>query len=195
MAARLSIIVPTPDGEGLDQLLASVDPQLAPGDEVLIIGDTHSRPLTHLAALIEGKGAPYRFLPYDAGHHCWGHCQINYGLTQARGDYLVFIDDDDVFTPDALSIIRQRIALLDAPRVLMFKFHCQRLGRTLPERYEAVESAIGGHCIVPPNIPTRLGRWACRYAGDYDFIVETLSLWPKDANGIIWWDDIISIAR
>jgi len=194
MAARLSIIVPTPDGDGLEALLASVDPQLADGDEVLIVGDTHERDdqLSWLAAAIEGRGAPYRFLPYNAGHHCWGHCQINYGLTQATGDYLVFIDDDDVFTPDALRTIRQRIALLDTPRVLMFKFHCQRLGRTLPERYEAVESAIGGHCIVPPNIPTRLGQWGERYGGDFDFIRSTLDLWDVPPA---WNDDVIAIAR
>lgn len=192
MACRLSIIVPTPDGDGLDTLLASLDPQLRPDDEVLIIGDTHDDPLSHLAAAIEGRGEPYRFLPYDAGHHCWGHCQMNYALTQATGDYLVFIDDDDTFAPGALAIIRQRIALLAAPRVLMFKFYCQRLGRTLPEQYAAVESAIGGHCIVPPNIPTRLGRWGERYGGDFDFIASTLALWNAPP---VWNDDVIAIAR
>lgn len=192
MAARLSIIVPTPDGDGLDRLLASIDPQLCPTDEVLIVGDTHEAALLEVEALIVGKGAPYRFLPFDAGHHCWGHCQLNYGVTHATGDYLVFIDDDDVFTPEALHIIRARIAEHHTPRPLMFKFHCWRLGRTLPERYEVVESAIGGHCLVVPNIPGKLGMWGERYGGDFDWIVSTLAHWP---TGPAWYDDVIADAR
>lgn len=192
MACRLSIIVPTPDGDGLHRLLASIDPQIEIGDDVLIVGDTHDAPLSWLAAEIESKGSPYRFLPFDAGHHCWGHCQINFGITQATGDYLVFIDDDDIFTPEALHIIRARIAEQSEPRPLMFKFHCRRLGRTLPERYEVVESAIGGHCLVTPNVPGKLGLWGCRYGGDFDWIVSTLAHWPQ---GPAWYDDVIADAR
>lgn len=192
MAARLSIIIPTHDGDGLDRLFASLAPQLTNGDEVLIIGDTHDDPLTWLAAKIEGIGPQYRFLPHDAGHHCWGHCQLNYGITQATGDYLVFNDDDDVFTPEALHIIRARIADFHIPRPLMFKFHCGRLGRVLPERYEVVESAIGGHCLVAPNIPGKLGVWGENYGGDYLWIVSTLAHWP---TGPAWYDDVIADAR
>lgn len=192
MAARLSILVPTHDGDGLRRLLPSVAPQLGDGDEVLIIGDTHDAPLAWLASEIEALGPPYRFLPFDAGHHCWGHCQLNYGITQATGDYLVFNDDDDVFTPEALHMIRARIAELPAPRPLMFKFRAARLGRTLPERYEVIESAIGGHCFVPPNIPGRLGQWGERYGGDFDWIVSTLAHWPE---GPAWYDDVIADAR
>lgn len=192
MAARLSIIVPTPDGDGLHRLLASIQPQIAADDDVLIVGDTHDAPLTWLASEIEALGPPFRFLPYDAGHHCWGHCQINYGITQASGDYLVFIDDDDVFTPEALHVMRARIAEQPQPRPLMFRFHCTRLGRTLPERYAVEESAIGGHCLVTPNIAGTIGRWGERYGGDFDFIVSTLALWPA---GPAWYDDVIADAR
>jgi len=192
MAARLSIIIPTHDGDGLDRLLASIAPQLADGDEVLIIGDTCDDPLALLAEKIGAMGAPYRFLPYNTGHHCWGHCQLNYGISQATGDYLVFNDDDDIFTPEAFHIIRARIAELPQPRPLMFRFHAARLGRTLPERYEVIESAIGGHCLVTPNIPGKLGAWGERYGGDFDWLVSTLAHWPE---GPAWNDDVIADAR
>lgn len=192
MAARLSIIVPTHDGDGLRRLFASIAPQITPADDVLIVGDTHDAPLSWLAAEIESMGPPYRFLPFDAGHHCWGHCQLNFGISQAMGDYLVFNDDDDIFTPEALHMIRARIAEQPKPRPLMFKFHAARLGRTLPERYEVVESAIGGHCLVTPNIAGKLGQWTCRYGGDFDWIVSTLEKWPE---GPAWYDDVIASAR
>lgn len=192
MADRLSILVPTHDGDGLHRLFESIAHQVRLDDDVLIVGDTMDAPLSWLASEIESMGAPYRFLPFDAGHHCWGHCQLNYGITQATGDYLVFNDDDDVFTPEALHIIRARIAELDRPRPLMFKFHANRLGRTLPERYEVVESAIGGHCLITPNIPGKLGQWGERYGGDFDWIVSTLAYWPE---GPAWNDDVIADAR
>lgn len=187
---RLSIIVPTPDGDGLDALHASLAGQLQPGDELLIVGDTHGGELDAVEAWCNAHGATY--LPFDAGHHCWGHCQINHGMRHAAGDYLVFNDDDDTFAPGALAAIRRAIGHQVEPRVLMFKFHAGRLGRTLPERYVVEESAIGGHCIVPPNDPARLGRWGCRYGGDFDFIATTLAHWPE---GPAWFDDVIALAR
>jgi glycosyltransferase involved in cell wall biosynthesis len=191
-AAKLSIIVPTPDGDGLIALFESVLGQLLPADELLVIGDGFWGPLTHVAALCLDAGPPVRYLSHNAGYAAWGHPQINYGITQASGDYLIFIDDDDQFAPDALATIRQAIGELSAPRPLIFRFYAQRLGRTLPEQHAVIESGIGGHCLVQPNIPDRLGRWEDRYGGDFDFIVSTLAHWPE---GPVWRDDVIAIAR
>lgn len=189
-SSRLSIIVPTPDGDSLDRLIASMRPQLVAGDEVIIVGDTHEGPLPHVEGICRVHG--FRYLEHDARGHAWGHPQINQGMRAATGDYLVFIDDDDVFAPEGLWAIRQAIAELTEPRVLMFRFHCGRLGRTLPETHAVIADAIGGHCIVPPNIPGKLGEWSDRYGGDYDFITSTLAHWPE---GPVWRDEIIAIAR
>ncbi len=189
MSNRLSIIVPTHDGEGLDTLFASVAYQLQLSDEFIIVLDTHTS-----VATLPTVPFPSHHLAYyelDAGHHCFGHCQINYGITQATGDYLIFIDDDDCFPDGALDAIRRAIAEQDSPRPLMFKFWSRRHNRTLPPGHYVQESAIGGHAMVVPNIPERLGKWGERYAGDYDWIVSTLALWP---DGPAWYDDVIACA-
>jgi glycosyltransferase involved in cell wall biosynthesis len=186
MAARLSIIVPTHDGDGLDVLFQSLEEQLQPGDEVLIVRDTFEGGLVPIPDI-----AGLRVIDHDAGHHCWGHCQINEGMRYATGDYLVFIDDDDCFPDGALDAIRRAAAEQLAPRPLMFRFWSRRHGMYLPPRHEVRESAIGGHCMVTPNIPERLGTWTCRYAGDFDWIVSTLALWP---DGPAWYDDVIACA-
>lgn len=187
MAARLSIIVPTHDGEGLDALFVSLEGQLQPGDEILLVIDT----LDGVPDLPPKPSMAIRAIAHNAGHHCWGHCQINYGMRRAQGDYLVFIDDDDCFPDGALDAIRRAAAEQPSPRPLMFQFYSRRHGRTLPPRHEVRESAIGGHAIVVPNIPEKLGQWGERYAGDYDFIVSTLALWPE---GPAWYDDVIACA-
>lgn len=188
MPAKLSIIVPTHDGDGLDTLFASVADQLLPGDEVMVVWDTFDTtpPLVMPFSIHQSK-----YISYDAGHHCWGHCQINYGITQARGDYLIFIDDDDCFPDGALDAIRRAIAEQPSPRPLMFKFYSRRHGRTLPPGHYVQESAIGGHAMVVPNIPEKLGKWGERYAGDFDLIQSTLALWP---DGPAWYDDVIACA-
>ena len=84
MAARLSIIVPTHDGEGLDTLFASLEGQLRDGDEVLIVGDECDGHLDDVRFLVESAG--FRYLAHNTGHHCWGHCQINEGMIYTRGD-------------------------------------------------------------------------------------------------------------
>jgi glycosyltransferase involved in cell wall biosynthesis len=190
-SSRLSIIVPTADGEGLDTLFASVADQLLPNDEIIVIGDTHDGAHTLDRVSMEVRGAGYAYCELDAHHHCWGHCQINHGITQASGDYLIFIDDDDCFPDGALVAIRAAIADQPEPRPLMFKFWSRRHGRTLPPGHYIQESAIGGHAMVVPNLPERLGRWECRYAGDFDFIQSTLALWPA---GPAWYDDVIACA-
>ncbi len=190
MAARLSIIVPTHDGIGLDTLFTSVKDQLLPGDEVLIVGDTHDGPLPETVMDMIGK-ARCNYLPFDAGHHCYGHCQINEGIGWANGDYLMFIDDDDCIPGGALDRIRRAIAEQVEPRPLMFKFWSRRHNCALPVEHTIRESAIGGHAMVVPNVPERLGRWECRYAGDYDWIVSTVALWP---SGVAWYDDVIACA-
>jgi glycosyltransferase involved in cell wall biosynthesis len=191
MAARLSIIVPTHDGEGLENLWSSVEDQLLPDfhDQLIVVGDTHDGPLPSVELRTRTKG--YTYLSHDAGHHCWGHCQINHGITQAKGDYLMFIDDDDCIPPGALDTIREAIAEQVEARPLMFKFYSRRHGIALPVSHHVIESAIGGHAMIVPNVPDRLGQWQCRYAGDYDWIVSTLALWPA---GPVWYDDVIACA-
>lgn len=187
--ASLSIIVPTHDGDGLDTLLASVADQLLSGDQVLVVGDTCDGDLPHVQHQVEQAGHTY--LAHASGHHCYGHCQINSALPRATGDYILFIDDDDCYPAGALAIVRGAAEALPSPRPLIFQFYSRRHGRVLPPSHAVIESAIGGHAIVVPNIPEKLGRWGERYAGDYDFIVSTLEKWPA---GPVWIDEVIACA-
>ena len=162
------------------------------GDEVIVVGDTHSAPLHEVAAWVEAQ-AGWRWLAHDAGRHAWGHPQINHGMANARGDYLVFQDDDDVFYPDALLNIRRAVRHGE-PRPHIFKFRITRAGGlVLPRGRLVAENQIGGHCLVTPNDPERLGSWTDRYAGDWDFIEETLRLWEPTKP--VFRPEVITLAR
>lgn len=186
----LSVVVPTPDGGFLDALFESVRPQLREGDEMIVVGDTHSASLDEVREQVLSEG--HRWLELDAGRHAWGHPQVNYGIQEATGDYLVFIDDDDLFPGDALTNIRRAVRHLPEPRPLMFRFRSQRYGTLWQEKVIQV-GGIGGHEFVVPNIPEQLGEWSDAYEGDFHFIVSTLEKWPDDA--LIWRPEIIALAR
>lgn len=198
---RLSVLIPTPgQGRPLARCLTSVAPQLARGDEVLVIGDTHDAPggLPDVQRTVEQFAREYDkrfvYLTHDAGCHDYGHSQINYGMAQAQGDYLVFNDDDDVFTPGALDAIRNAAAALPEPAPLMFRF-VTRFRMVLWAERVIRQDWVGGHMFVPPNIPERLAPWTARYQGDYDHIRGTVDLWPNRDADVVWRDDVVAIAR
>lgn len=195
----LSILIPTQGRESLTRALESC---LAAGltidDEVIVIGDTHE-PVPDIAAMMRSvlRGQFYVpndfYFPHDAGHHCWGHCQINHGITLALGDYIVCQDDDDIFDDGALDRIRAQIDALKQPAPLLFRFKSWFGPVFWDTPGIAAENHIGGHCAVFPN-DERLGRFTCRYQGDYDYIRSTLDNWGGDDQAV-WVDDVIAIAR
>lgn len=195
--STLSILIPTHDGDGLDRCLASLLPQLAAGDEVIVCWDTHDGRVADDARLIWCSASPHYthdqlyIIEHDARHHCYGHCQLNEGITWATGDYLVFQDDDDVFADGALAAIRA--AIDEAPgQPLMFRF-VTHYRLVLWAEPRVAEGWVGGHGFVPPNQSDKLGLWTCRYEGDYDFITSTLAHYPEDS--LVWREDVISVAR
>ena len=193
-----SFLVPTHrEDRPLRRCLDSIAPQLQEGDEVIVVGDTHTRLLPGVEAVVAAYDAhwpaSFRYLPHDAGHHCYGHCQLNYGLQRARGDYVHCNDDDDVWTPDAVTLMRKGVEAYPK-RPLLFRFRSY-MGSVYWEEVGKMErDHIGGHCLVAPNTNGMLGRFTCAYNGDFDWIESTVSAYggPQQA---IWIADIICHAR
>lgn len=194
MIKTLSIIVPTPDGGNLPALAESLRKQLYPGDEVIVVGDTFHGPLDAVRDWVLQQ-PQWRWEEHDAGYMGWGHPQINFGISRAEGDYILFQDDDDVYRPDALVNVHRAVKHLDPPRPLLFRFRAARAGGQLfwMKKGLVQENTIGGHCIVVPNVPDKIGRWTDRYAGDFDFIEETLRLWEPLQP--VWKEQVIVDAR
>ena len=196
---RLTILTPTQGRATLWRLLDRGRLQLDAADEWLVIADTFQydrRALADLTARLADYGPEVRLLAHDAGRHSYGHDQLNYGIRRASGDYLVCIDDDDVFTPGALAAIRQAAAALPAPQPLLFRFQTF-WGEVLWQPAEPPElrlcvGHIGGHCLVAPNVPGKLGRWTTEYEGDHTWIIQTLRKWQGQCT---WVDRVIAQCR
>lgn len=202
----LTAIIPTVarDRERLTLLRRSLESalhQCREGDEVLVAGDTRLGELDevrdlcrHFAAEVP-PGVGVRYAPHDGGRMSWGHDQLNHAMTVARGEYLTFCDDDDVYCAGAFDAMREAIEALTAPAPLLFRFRAH-FGATFWDTPGQVACGhIGGHCIVTPALPSFLGKWSERYEGDFDFIADTLARWAAVGVEPLWIDRLISIAR
>ena len=136
----------------------------------------------------------FRYLSFDAGHHCWGHCQVNFALGEARGSHVHINDDDDVWTDNARDLMR-RATNVWPDKVLLFQFQSY-YGRQVywvPGTAGVFERArVGGHCVLAPM--QFAGRYSCEYDGDFDYAQSSV-LKAGGLNNAIWISELVAIAR
>lgn len=194
MTPTISFLMPTHrEDRPLRRALNSIAPQLQPGDEVVVIGDTHDGELPGVQATVKEYGYQFRYLSLDAGHHCWGHCQLDYALMQARTDYIHCSDDDDIWTPHAAEAMRHA-AKVNPGEPALFRF-VSFFGTVYWERAGLFErNHLGGHCLFLPNDPERIGKFYCGYSGDFDYVHDTVQAYGGPER-VAWRDDIVCIAR
>ena len=168
---RISVIVPTKGRPTLARTLFSLLPSLGHDDEVIIVGNAG---VDWAAGWKHVFGRRFRRLEYGPAGY-FGDPQRNYGMSQATGTHLWFLDDDDEATDDALHIMRD--AAQNHP--IFFRFEHPELGR-IWKRPELAAGNLGSPCILAPNVPEKLGRFRAEpltaRTGDWTFIHETAEL-------------------
>jgi glycosyltransferase involved in cell wall biosynthesis len=118
-APLISVIVPTFDGERyLEAALASVLTQPWRPLEVVVSDDGSSDGTVTMA---QASGAPVRVVRQTRGGPAAAR---NLGLSAARGDFIAFIDQDDLWIPEKLAV---QMAAFDAdPALDVCVGHIQR---------------------------------------------------------------------
>jgi glycosyltransferase involved in cell wall biosynthesis len=109
--AKVSVLIPTINRYSyLQTLLGQLRYQTVPTLEVIVVDQTPSaqRDSTLKA---EFSDLPLRWLTLDQAGQCSSR---NFGLQQAHGDYILFIDDDDEIPPD---LIEKHLAHLAEPGI------------------------------------------------------------------------------
>jgi len=193
--STFSFLVPTHrEDRPLARCLNSIAPQLGPLDEVIVIGDTHDGPLGKVESLVGSYDHRFRYVAYDAGEHDYGHSQLNHGMALATCDYIHCNDDDDVWTPEALRYFRAYTNQFPEPRPFLFRFQSY-LGPVFwvhPGWF--ARNYIGGHCLLAPNVPDKLGAWGTDYSGDFDYVEATVNAYGGSSEAV-WCEEIVALAR
>jgi glycosyltransferase involved in cell wall biosynthesis len=142
----LSIIIASSGRPSLRAAVDSVLHQLRPGDEVLVdVNDT----------------AP------------WGHRARNLAMPRAKGDALLFLDDDDCYIDGALDVMRKAVEVVDdRPHIFRMRYP---EGPVIWTEATLRLGMVSTQMICVPNIPEKLGVWKeDAYEGDWYFIKETV---------------------
>jgi hypothetical protein len=163
----LSIIVASSGRPTLARTLESARSQMHDGDEILV----------------------------SVNQDCpWGHRARNQLMTAARGDAVMFIDDDDCYRPDALHCVRSWLAV-EPGRMHMFRMRYAN-GFELWTDRELRLGNVSTQMVVVPGF-RRAGfpyaPWQPRYEGDWDFI-RTAAL-PGNLGEPVWHEDVIALVR
>ncbi len=180
--ATLSVVVGTLGRPSLAATLLSIASQRLPGDETIVVS---SDPLVSVLATEHGC----RFVRIAAPGGDWGDTERQAGMEHATGDYVCFLDDDDVHVPGARQIIEDAIAATPATP-LMFRMRFGDSDYILFLDPEIRLGNVGTPMIVLPNDPAKLGKWGRRLerGGDYDFI-RTMKWRPDE---VVWVRQIIA---
>lgn len=208
---QLTVIIPTTGRDSLECTLRSLLLQRSTLTyEVVVVGDSHAGTwraqldqidllLEQVFAVVEA-GYRVRYFEHDGGEHIVGQPQRQYGMAQARGRWLSWLSDDDVYLPGAFDAIQRGILhQMEAepqptyhPMLFRWISPWKQLYWHTPGFYGDVPGHIDAECIVVPNIPAKLGKWGRRYQGDYDFIDSTIKL---HGGHVVFRPEIIAQAR
>jgi hypothetical protein len=198
----LSIIVPTVGRPSLARTLRSLTSQ-PPGEltwEAVLVGDTHAGTWSEqlpFARRLAQTDSRFVYTEWDGGEHAWGHPQRNIGSGYARGRYLAWLGDDDLYVRGAFDAIHRALDGYEHdPRVFLFRWIApwkQVLWHTAG--YLGDEPGhIDAECIVCPNDWTKLGTWTSRYQGDWDMIRSTVNNFGG-LERVIWQPEVIAQAQ
>lgn len=166
----LSIIIPTIGRPSLAFTIQSLDQQLGPLDEVVVVSDGSS-PDTR--SLVKSAGRKYIYFETPGRMYDWGGTPRNIGMGRARGEYLIFMDDDDMYLPGGLDAVR--LGVMQSPRVPII-FRMKHRDKIIWEDPVLRPGNVSSQMLAVPNIRGLVGRWTSRYAGDYDFMTHTVDL-------------------
>lgn len=157
----VTVVVPTLGRSSLARSLRSC----SEADEIIVIAD-ETGDVEHARA----ASAPFTRRFFTAPHGLGqGYAQREIGMLYATSTHLAFLDDDDIFLPDALDTMR--VAATTVP--VIFRMNHPLLGVVWREP-QLVFGNVGTPMLLVPN--RNVGRWRPHYegvGGDFTFIQET----------------------
>lgn len=180
MAPTFSVVIPTKGRRQLRQTLRSIP--RADDVEVILVGDG---PQVVVREIAETYGCRY----LETLTPTWdvGHTQRNFGMAQANGRWLLFMDDDDVYAPGAFDLYRG----VQEYRPHIFKMRYAETGEELWHDQRVHPGNVGTPMWLVPNIPGKLGGWVRQRGGDFNFISKTCELQGQP----IWRTEVVAIIR
>ena len=145
-SATISVIIPAYNAAlYLPQALASVMGQAGHRLEVIVVDDASSDETAAIAASFETKGVRCLRRPIQGG----AGAARNSGVAAAQGEYLAFLDADDLWPTGRLSFLLATLDGATAPRIAfghMRQFLCPEMSPEIRRRLQCPTDPMPGYC-------------------------------------------------
>ena len=143
----ISVIIPAYNaGKWLSSAVASVRAQTRPADEVIVVDDGST---DGTEALCRGFGADVNYVRRENGGLAAAR---NTGVKNSTGEWLLFLDADDILLPDALASLASTAAATDAG--VVYGFVLQRQDHSTEAKLHGRPYAVG-----EPPTPAKAHFW------------------------------------
>jgi glycosyltransferase involved in cell wall biosynthesis len=191
----ICIITPTIGRATLRNTLESA--QIGPGDHWIVLADgpnEQAREIWFNSPMARLNGVFFAESLIRRGDY--GNPLRDEAMNWATQDYFIFLDDDDVFAPGAVDIIKREIKE-HYHRPIMFRM-INGNGEILWKTREITPGNVGGSMLCCPNIKDKLGIWAngAGHRSDFEFIEGTLkNFGPGWRHHLFWSGEVIIHVR
>lgn len=189
---RFSVVIPVYNGAAtIQRAIESCLRQSFAAAEIIVIDDGSEDDTEQLVLSFNHPSIQY----IKNGSNRGPSHSRNAGMRRATGDWIVFLDADDVFHPDKLRVLRRYISMQSAARAIGHGFEVLAKGRsigipaTLPTlKHVAAKQVLFRNPVVTPALAVLRSNdiWFdenMHYAEDHDFILRTAErygLWYSD---------------
>lgn len=177
----ISVIIPTVGRSSLQEALLSCET----ADEIVLVLD-----LAKFAGKLPDLSGCVVVESVEGGDN--GYTARTRGMQLATGTHLAFLDDDDVFTPGAIELMRA--AACDRPVIFRMDHYAHGiLWRDREVRFGNVSTQM----FIVPNDPARLGVWEPHMpglqepGGDFTFLAGCVA----KMGDPVWREEIVSVLR
>lgn len=157
---RFSVVIPVYNVQGyLRDCLDSVLEQSVTDVEIIAVDDHSDDASAHILAEYATRDSRLVVVTHEQNRGIGA--ARNTGITWASGDYLLFLDSDDTYTPGAFAAIDQRLTETDDPDILLVD-HVRTYwwGLVQPSSATATLEANQGRVFRPSDSPETLRLFA-----------------------------------
>jgi len=176
-----------------DTLLSVAHQSIEPGDEIIVVGDGAQPSAKGTVQRFRAKACPgvldIRYMTHGPTRDM-GNSQRNFAYQWAHGDWIVHMDDDDIFTEDAFIKIRKAIKQISTESTLLFKVKAPWGEIVWTTKGELEQGNLCTIQMVVPNYRSNLPRWNGRQGGNIPFIKDI-----SERMSLAWRSEIIAICR
>lgn len=191
-----SVIVPTIGRDSLGKTLDSIATNLHKRDQVLVVGDGHQ---PRAREIFYEKAVGYNWCYTESSYrtHNHGNAQRDMAISFAGCTHLLFIDDDDIYLPEALDVVRPLVSLA-ARRPHIFRAWWGAPGSDFIWQEQSLSA--GNVCtpmVVVANDPRFVARWSDGEQdghSDFRFIQKTVEK-MKVFGEAVWREEAIAVIR